>query len=601
MLISARPIRAERPVLPAAAPVYATPMRTDQVCAASWAPDPTIGKAETIPFLPPPPDPGLRRLAWQRAQSYRALKHTLGGDKPARLRELLRFEEGMDYRAIATLLRLAVDSPTDELAFTVNAKVGAAVEVPFFGKAELFVRGKAEFKAEMNSSGQFLLSLDARLQGGAEGKLATGSVSGELGGYSKLTYIFPDEVEAARFVQKMMSKLGLGGYPPAEGYPPIPQYHRGYIGDLKAELGPFKFSGQRKKEISTLVYPLPWLPRDERREKTVELIREDTRTTVGYGPAAATLRVRADDQQDLGNPAARGTTLRLEARLGTGVKGSKELGLSQALVKLLLGASPTTLMRLPGAAALTQGQLEKVAAERLAEGLAGKVSGSAGVQGLVDFRVFTPRRMLSEGGGVATTLFDYLGDILAGEAEQKWQFSALRSAQLIEAGGKARIPTAIGLNLFAELGLDLFNRDATTLRGSLLGARCMFYENLPATVMSSAQIAELEKTGLFTAGQADGGAFTLLLGKMRNELRHHYQDPQWREQHAEGLSQVDFLGNIDTFLQEVLHSFRGGLSKQGRDTAGLDVVSLDDIRRADGFLEGRPGPLEEHLGAFKNI
>lgn len=534
-------------------------------------------------------------------------------DRDKKLAELLRFEKGMDHKAIRSLLRLALDSPTDRFTFGIDAKAGVAAEVPFFGRAELFVKGRATFEAEVDSAGQYLVSVDGRLSGGggvSSDTLGAGA-GAEAGAYAKITYIFPNEDDAACYIQSIMHQLKLSKAPP-EYHPPIPKHHHGNYLELKAHMGPVKFTGKRQHEESKAGFPLPWLPRNHRRFVKTKMIREEVVGNLDLPMGKMLVRMRADDTVESGNQASNGTALRLEFKLGKDISGHETVkeALAGSLLEFITRTKPEVINAIPGADKMTAHELKERALQKLTEVVArGTVSGSVGLTGILDVRVQSSRNFFQgENSTIFGVLTDFFSHCMNGYASaDTWQFSRAYAAREISLDGDVRFRSGIGGHFFAELGLHFENRDAVTTSGSLLHARAMLYNNLPGTRYSGMQLKELKKDGLFSpAGNFDRDTFVVLLGKIRNDLRLLYDRPEWRSTRAMGMPADEYMTNVETFLEEVTRSMWEGLTRDGSCTESFDDfqkgVSPARIREVDQFI-GYQGlenvPLEEVVDQYK--
>lgn len=554
------------------------------------------------------------QISVRKLQAQCALGEISQDEKDSKIQELLRFERGMDYQAIRALLRLVLDSPGDRFSFAVDAKAGAAAEIPFFGRAELFVKGRAAFDADIDSTGQFQVSFDARLSGGAGASLplAKCEASGEFGGYHKISYVFPNEDEASRFIQSLMHRLRITDAP-SEFNPPIPKHHQGNFLELNAKLGPVSFMGKRQDEESTAAFPMPWLPRNHRLYVKTRMIRDTVSTTLDFPKGTLGLKIWADDVAESRSLASTGTTLRMDFKLGAGVSGSctAREAFIDSLYGLIRKGHPHLLDKIPGASKLGEAELKSAFSSRIGDIFSdSKVSGKASGSGSFQYTVYTPRSLfIGERKTVLDALVDFIGHSLEGGSENKWELQSARAARELSLAGKVRLQSAPGAHLFAELGFSAEHKDSTTLRGSLLHARAMLYNNLPGTSYSEMQQKELAKDGLLTAyGTLDKNAFVVTLGKMRNELFSMHGDPSWQKGRGNNISLSDFSTNVDSFLGEITRSMWDGLTRTGHCKESLaefeSSVSPAKIREVDSFItyQGlQNAPLEDVLEMYESL
>ncbi|MCA9794331.1 MAG: hypothetical protein KC910_21135, partial [Candidatus Eremiobacteraeota bacterium] len=234
-------------------------------------------------------------------------------EKEAQLREALTIKDGMSFRAIRSLINAAIDSPTDEMRLSVTAKVGGAIDIPFFLHAEAFVEGKGLIEVKKTESGGVAVSFDARIGGGVgvESDAVKSGVKGKASMYSKVSYVFANEDEAAKFIQSIMHKLHLTDEDPTYDQP-VCFLSDGWLLEGEIDLGGVAKITQEHNESQTRVsYPVPWLPRGQREDTVIDTVSDKSGLEIKVGGVDFGVEMSACDIRGSRNQTENGTDLTL--------------------------------------------------------------------------------------------------------------------------------------------------------------------------------------------------------------------------------------------------------------------------------------------------
>lgn len=553
--------------------------------------------------------PDLRRASGQLEASKQILEaqrillnqSLSDAEKDRRLRESLELKEGMDHRAIRGLIRLAVDSPTDSVYLGVKARAGVEVGIPFFGTVRAFVEGKAGFEIRMAESGRVSVSFNTRIGVGAEAEsqVADAEASAGKGKYHKVTMVFANEDEAAKFIQSILHQLKVADAPPPFQDPMAVATDGDYT-EVSAKLGSVSVDYERREETSRMRSPVPWLPPDQTQSAEVSAISESASASLKLKGIDWGLEVSATDQKGSRNQTANGTTLTVAFQAGFTAKGG---GLDGGGVQRLTD-SPTQAFidNLYESAkqmrpALLKGLNEEQAKARILQAFThANLEAKFTAKGRLEVTMATPKNLMQDKGmNAMEVLLDFVANGLKDEKDQTpWHFYNLRRAREISLDASARFAYGAGVKVFAELGIEFKARDATTMVGSLFHAREVLYDYMRGAAFSATQLDELSKDGLLhrfgrERGTLNKDAFVVTLGMMRNELLDLWDDTGWRAKHAPGVSKAQFEANIDSYIEGIVRSMHAGLRNHGRTSESWEQfrgsVSLDDVRRADKFIE----------------
>ncbi|MDQ7826006.1 MAG: hypothetical protein RDV48_24600 [Candidatus Eremiobacteraeota bacterium] len=542
-----------------------------------------------------------QRLEAKKLQARQRLGQITEEERDRRLQEQLQFRGGMDFRAIRGLIRLAVDSPTDSFFVGINARVGVAVDIPFFGRAEAFVDGKAGFYLSMTEEGQVVVSFSARIGVGAgvQSDTLRAGGSGGAGRYTMISYSFANEDEAAKFIQSIMHQIGISEENPRYD-PPVAVNRTGSYTELEGHAGPVAVSRRAREETAEVRYQVPWLPQGQSQQTTISSMHETDSARIRIRGADVELSVTAEDQNGARNQVANGTTLTFGFGAGAGIGGGRSehlLDTPMEFVNNLLESvkqmRPELLKRIPGADRMTPQQLDDAARQRLLQGFThADFRASLSAQGRVEVTLASPvHLMLDKKMQAFEVLFNLVESIFTSDpGHNRWTFQNARSAREVSFEARVRLQYGSVVNVFAELGIEAHSRDATTLAGSLWHARQMLYESRSGAYFSESQLAELSRDGIIRSdGTLDRDAFNCVLAVMRKELLALYDDPEWRRGHiSSSMTREQFTANIDSHLQGIMRSMWAGLRNSQRTFDSAEefqkTVSIDHVKTFERYI-----------------
>jgi|GEM_PF-5738802 len=542
-----------------------------------------------------------QRLEAKKLQAQQRIGQITEEEKDRRLNEQLQFRGGMDFRAIRGLIRLAVDSPTDSFFIGINARVGAALDIPFFGRAEAFVDGKAGFYLTMSEEGQVVVSFSARIGAGAgvqSDALNTGA-SGGMGRYTMISYSFANEDEAAKFIQSIMHQIGLSEENPCYD-PPVSVSRTGSYTELEGHAGPVAVSRRTRNETAEVRYQVPWLPQGQSQHTVISSLHETGAAKIKVRGVNMELSVTAEDQNGARNQVANGTTLTFGFGAGLEIGGGRSENLLDTpvefvnnLLESVKQMRPDLLKKIPGAAHMTPQQLEDAARQRLLQGFTNAdFRSNLTAQGRVEVTLASPvHLMLDKKMNAFEVLFNQVESIFTSDpGHNRWTFQNARSAREVSFEARVRLQYGAVVNVFAELGMEAQKRDATTLAGSLWHARQMLYESRAGTCFSENQFAEFTQDGIIKRdGTLDRDAFNCVLAEMRKELLALHDDPEWRRSHIpSSMTKDQFSVNIDNHLEGIVGSMWAGLRNSNRTFDTLDefskTVNIDHIKVFERYI-----------------
>lgn len=531
-------------------------------------------------------------------------------EKEAQLREALTLKDGMSFRAIRSLINAAIDSPTDEMRLSVTAKVGGAIDIPFFLHAEAFIEGKGLIEVKKTESGGVAVSFDARIGGGVgvESDAVKSGVKGKASMYSKVSYVFANEDEAAKFIQSIMHKLHLTDEDPTYDQP-VCFLSDGWLLEGEIDLGGVAKITQEHNESQTRVsYPVPWLPRGQREDTLIDTVSDKSGLEIKVGGVDFGVEMSACDIRGSRNQTENGTDLTLSfiAAKSTSKQqierllDSPEQTFFDNLYESIVKMNPHLLQRLPDYDKIKGDpeQLKKAAIERLQKGFThADLKASAKVSGRFDITLSTPDHLMHDAHGVkrsaAAVLCSLVSDCFAKEPEHKWYFQTARTAVETDLEASLRLQYGSIVNVFAELGLAFHSRDATTQKGSLFHARQSLYDNRASAAQSETQLQEFEKDGLLhcfgrSAGTLKKDAFVVLMARMRLELLEHFDSQEFKKRHPR-MPKEEFLANVDSYFTDVMRSMWAGLRNTGRSFESFEEfsqqVNLKAVHAASAFIQ----------------
>lgn len=566
----------------------------------------------------------MRQAVDARNEDVRQVR---AGREMEKQKELL-LSKDMNSRQIEAMMSAFINSPTDSLSLNLEGKFGLELNAAMFGSAEAYVKGRLGFEIAEAENGKFNISYSGAYGAGVGAEAGVGPVAVgarlEAERFGKHVNEFSSKEEAAKFIAQKLwdtqSALGLKPGGPRPDYnPPTEADTVGTKVSAEAKVGRVNFKGERVRATTTKDQPKPWLAAEERRKRQTEIhtVSDSISAEIDLGgDRSFGLGIEASDQLGDKNAIGNGTALQIRLELGLPVNATPGQ-VQKGLVDKVMAATS----KLDPDGGWKDGKSDAEVREALMEKFkTGEYKTTA--KGALEMNFWSNESMMldqSNPGGElkmngGEVFLDWAKDLASSNNQDaRWQMTNVRTAVEMNDSFSLRARYGTGVvNAFAEVGLNVNYRNATTQLGSMLHGRFMLYGHTQGKSFDTDQMAELQKDGIVssdprTRGQINNNVLTYSLGRMRGELMDLYSDPSFREKNlrmpdGSMMSQSRFEDNIDTYLISARDAVYGGVQRTGREQNRddfLKAVSLGNIREAQQHLDSANSMGDDEVVAYK--